>query len=99
MPLGPPGGGVDVASEVPPAIAGMDHDHRPLPPQRPDATQDGFEADRCSSVAHTSTTAPGCSWLPPPPWSPGFFESRLLLGAGRLGVPWPWRLRREVEQT
>ena len=61
MPLGPPGGGVDVASEVPPAIAGMDHDHRPLPPQRPDATQDGLEPMRCSSVAHTSTTAPGCS--------------------------------------
>ncbi len=45
MPLCPSRGGMDIAAQIPPAIARMNRDYRSLSSRRPDAAQDGLEAD------------------------------------------------------
>jgi hypothetical protein len=52
---------------------------------------------RCSSVAHTSTTAGGWSPTPSRAWSPALFKGRSPLGAGGFGMARPGRPGRGVE--
>jgi hypothetical protein len=98
MPLGASRGRMHVATEVPPAGARMDRDHRSLPPRRPHLAQNRLEPDAPPSPRPPPRLLDG-SPAPSLPWSPAFFPGRSFLRTGRFDVAWSRRLRREVEQT